>query len=142
MPSYQRTDQPTQQHTNRPSHAVLSALSLNPLLQLSHTLAPSLAHFAPDARTPLAHEQTFAAHVELSSLTFHPVSQLATAHPDEYDLARGTAQPANKIKEYKTSQPVRNRILKLLGCQRVVWIIIKYPLTFALRFGFTRLVSG
>ena len=77
-----------------PLHASLSTLSLNPVLQLSHCLAPSLGHFAPVEPTPLAHEHTFSAHVDLSGLTVHPVLQLATRHPDEYDVASLTAQTA------------------------------------------------
>ena len=77
-----------------PSHASLSALSLNPLSQLSHCLAPLLGHLAPVEPTPLAHEHTFSAHVDLSGLTVHPVLQLATRHPDEYDVASLTAQAA------------------------------------------------
>ena len=81
-------------HAYIPWHACLSTLSLNPLLQLSHLLAPSLGHFMPVEPTPLAHEHTFSAHVDLSGLTVHPVLQLATRHPDEYDVASLTAQAA------------------------------------------------
>ena len=81
-------------HAYIPWHACLSALSLNPVLQLSHCLAPSLGHLAPVEPTPLAHEHTFFAHVKLLGLTVHPVWQLATRHPDEYDVASLTAQPA------------------------------------------------
>ena len=81
-------------HTCIPSQVSLPALSLNPLLQLSHCLAPSIGHFGPDEPTPLAHEHKFSAHVDLSGLTVHPVLQLATRHPDEYDFASLTAQAA------------------------------------------------
>ncbi len=70
-----------------PSHSVLSTLCLKPLLQLWHMLAPSTVHVAPDGGTPFGHKQTFASHLLLSPLTFHPVLQPDTTHPDEYDSA-------------------------------------------------------
>ena len=80
---------------NIPTHAVLSALSLDPEPQLWHMLPPSTAHVAPDAGVPFGHKQTLATHSLLSSLIFHPVLQADTSHPDEYDTACSTSQAAH-----------------------------------------------
>ena len=80
---------------NIPTHAALSSLSLNPALQLWHMLAPSNVHAPFDAGVPLGHKQTLASHLLLSPLTFHPVLQPDTLHPDEYEVACSTSQAAH-----------------------------------------------
>ena len=83
-----------------PSHAVLSCFSSKPASQLPHILSPSVSHVSPDEATPFSHTQTFAKHLLLSSLTFHPVVQADTSHPDEYDLACETLQAANAYRQH------------------------------------------
>ena len=92
---------------NIPTQAVLSSFSLNALLQLWHMLTPSAVHVAPDGGVPFGHKQTLASHLLWSPLTFHPVVQPDTWHPDEYEIACATSQTAHMYTQHvdtRTSQ--------------------------------------
>ena len=63
-------------------------------------LAPLDVHAAPDAATPLSHEQVLMLHSVLSVLGVHPALHVATAQPNSYELAWVTLQATKYTYEH------------------------------------------